>query len=234
MAVLSQVDQAGALAGNVFSTLKTLFPDTVSIEEKGSVFSQSVLINVTTSENMTLELDITDKPIAPVTTGTTGGAGLDYAARRPVPLTITGVITNMSLSLIDDPVGTLTQAAGSLAPGVANALKGAGKLLDLGSDEIDKKLQSLYRWMNSVTPVIASGVRLDLNRIGTDREFTYIIKSIQLTSDLDNGDGVGVVLILESLLGQSAQKSIFSRGGSIADKAANGLSIATGKVNPFN
>lgn len=238
MSVLAQVDKAASLAGSAFKVADTLFQNQVAIEEaEGTISPESVIINATIQETLDLSVDITDKPIAPITSGTSGGSAIDYINRRPVTLVLTGVLSNRSLDLITDPVGTLTQAAGSLAPGVFSAIQQgadlAAKFFDLGRDEIDKKLQLLYKWQVSGIEVFVTGVRLDINQLSSDREFVYVIKSITPQSGLDTGDGVGVTITLESLLGSSRQKSVLQKGNSIVDTAAAGLQFAAGKVNPF-
>lgn len=234
MAILSQINQASAFAGTAIDVASNLLPGRVTLEDPES--GVSISIDSTQSMGLTMGVDITEKPVAPFN-DQIGGAVVDYVSRRSIPLIIDGMLSNYTVDLINSPVSALTSVAGSQAPGVSSAIQSAagtvGKFVDLGRDEIDQKVAILYEWQSLALPVLVTGLRLDINRLTSDREFLYFIEEIETENSTDTGGGVSISITLKSLLSLSSEKKGVKKGNPIFEKGIQGLNIVTGRSNPF-
>lgn len=239
MALLGQIGQISSVLGNALSFANSFTQPQVSITEKppipGFKFSvpvvgkNTVIVEVTETEDMTLGVNITDKPVADL------GASIDYISRRPPEFTIRGVLSNRNLNVASDPVGFAMQQAAGAAPQVTSAINQAatlgGKFIDLGGDEIDNKIKQFHIWMNNAVFVYPLGVRLNINNWIQDSDLiNWLIKDVRVSHSLETGDGVGIELDFYGLIGISDNR-LTSHGGILQD--VKRFTRSLGGLNPF-
>jgi hypothetical protein len=227
MALLGSINKVSGLIGTGIAIVDSLFQKQVIITPAESE-DDNIVINVVENEDIRLSVDITEKPVADK------GATTDYISRKSTPLVLTGQISNRSLDLGSDPVEFLTQNALSLVPGVGNALNAAASLasnfFDLGRDEIDRKIASLYKWQLEGTVVEVINARLDVRKWTPIAEtFNYLIEEIAPASNLSNGDNIGISITLKHFLNIQEPTTGTQKGSKLTNAIAGALNLP----NPF-
>jgi len=235
MALLGQIGQISSVVGESLSLVNTLTQRQVSITEKPAIPGTTisipvigknvVILEVVEVEDMTLSVNITDKPVADL------GSAIDYISRNPPEFSIDGVISNRNMNVLSDPIGFALQQAGAAFPEVASAINEAAELgskfFDLGGDEMDNKIKQLYSWKVNATYVRPLGIRLDINKWIQDIDsINWLVKDVNLNHSLDTGDGLGFSIKFYGMLGintslpvgigsflQNARKDIRTLGG---------------------
>jgi len=239
MALLGQVGQVASVFGDALAFASSFTQRQVSISEKppipGLNFSvpvvgqNTVILEVTETEDMTLSVGITDKPVADI------GAAVDYIARRPPKFTISGIISNTNLDVLADPLGFALSRAGAAAPEIASAINQAvdvgGQFFDLGGDDIDNKIKQLYEWQINAIYVHHFGVRLQINHWLQDTDLiNWLIEEINPRHDLDTGDGVGIQIVFKGMIGYSTGNAR-GQGGILQE--INEFQTSLSSLNPF-
>lgn len=230
MSLLGSVTKVASAVGSAAALADTLFQNQIVIRDKNNTDNQ-VVLNVTDSEDLTLTVEITEKPVANL------GGAIDYISRTSTPLVLTGQISNRSLDLGKDPAEFLAQQAGKFAPEIVGAVNAgvslASNFFDLGADEIDKKLQTLNKWQNNATFVEIVGLRLDMAKINNLESFNFLIQEIKGVSDLQNGDNVGITIVFKNLLGIQNPTAGTKKGSKLQELGLAALNLATGRSSPF-
>lgn len=239
MAVLGQVGQAATLVGDALAFANSFKQPQISITEKPAIpgtkiaipviGKNTVILEVVETEDMTMGVNITDKPVADL------GAAIDYISRKPPEFTLHGLISNRNLDVLADPVGFALSKAGAAAPQVSAAINQAAKLggqfVDLGGDAIDNKIKQFYLWMNNAIFVRPVGCRLQINNWIQDTDLiNWLIKDVRLNHSLDTGDGVGVDLDFYGMLSINITKAVTF--GSQLQKLGQAVR-SLGGLNPF-
>jgi len=239
MAVLGQIGQVSSVLGDALKLANSFTQRQVSITEKppipGLKFSipvigkNTVILEVVDTEDMTMSVNITDKPVADL------GAATDYISRNPPIFTIRGIMSLRNLNVLSDPVGFALSKAASAAPEVASAINEAAKLggqfFDLGGDEIDNKIKQLHIWMNSGIYVYPLGVRLNINNWIQDQDqINWLIQDISPNHSLDTGDGLGYDLKFKGIIGINPAAST-THGGIL--QQIKQVTTSLGGLNPF-
>ncbi len=227
MALLGTVSRALGSLGTGLEILDSLFQKQTIITNSRDK-DDSVVINVTKVEQLNLEVQISDKPVA------NEGVVADYVARLPTVLTLDCVISNRSLDLGKDPLEFFVQAGLSQVPGVAAAINQAsslaGNFIDLGKDEIDRKLETLRRWQTFAVPVEVLGLKLDPAKINPLPEtFNFLIQRIGPSASLETGDNAGLTLILKEFLNIQQPLEGLRRASTLTDAITGSLNLP----NPF-
>ena len=227
MALLGSINKISGLIGTGLTVIDSLFQKQVTIRNVDDE-DDTVVLNVTDSEQLEFLVNITEKPVANL------GAATDYVSRTATPLTLTGQISNRTLDLGQDPFEYLIEHAAGIIPGIANVLNVgvslASEFFDLGRDEIDRKMSTLLKWQLNAVVVEILGLRLDANKITPLPEtFNFLIEQFTPLTNLDAGDNVEFTLVLKNFLHIQEPVSSVKRGSSLTDKITGALNVP----NPF-
>jgi len=240
MALIGQIGQISSVLGDALSFASSFKQPQVSITEKPPVpglkisvpviGKNTVILEVVETEDMTMGVNITDKPVGDV------GSGLDYISRNPPIFTIHGLISNRNLDVLSDPLGFALSRAGAAVPQVASTINQAaqlgGQFVDLGGDAIDNKIKQLVTWMLEGTFVYPVNVRLNINNWIQDTDLiNWIIRDVNPNHSLDTGDGVGFDIIFKGLVSQPADITSNKHGGIL--QKVNSVTKSLGGLNPF-
>jgi hypothetical protein len=228
VSLFGSVSAGAASLGSALQLADQLFQKQVSIKEP--ISGDTVYINAVDQEDYEMSVSITDFPI------TDQGTALDYISRNNNPMSLTGFISNRNLDLKTDPVNAIASHAAGFAPAIAGAVSAGLGLasslgLDLGKDEIDKKLELLNKWMNAGLFVEVLGMKINAKKFSSEGDgFKYLIENVHPVSNGDTGDGAGVQITFKHIL-PVVLTPVSSRGTSLTDKLLGNLKQAF--VNPF-
>ena len=213
--------------GGALNIIGSFFQNHLSIRDVDGV-DDAVVFNTVDSETLNFLVQVTEKPVADK------GSAVDYVSRVATPYVLTGVLSNRTVDLAEDPAEFITQHIASLVPDVAAvvnvAASVAGKFFDLGLDEIDRKIRTLHKWQLNATVVEVLGGRLDAQKLTPlDELLTFLIIGIEPTNDLTTGDNVGFTLTLKNFLNIQDPVGGILKGSKITDTITGALNLP----NPF-
>lgn len=215
---------AGGGIGATLSMLNSLFQKQISItDEKGE---DTVYINVAESENLKIDMNITEHPVAD------SGAAVDYVAGTSTPFVIQGIISNRNLDMRRDPLGALAGRAAAYAPGAFAAVKAgvslASKFVDLGEDEITRKLRILNQWARNATLVRVLGAKIDYQKIsGSNSTIYFLVNNIEASTGPQSGDGIEYNITLRQFVTVGGSEATGGQGSRLLKQ------IASTVLNPF-
>jgi len=214
--------------GGSLQLISSFFQNHLSIRDiEGR--DDAIVFNTVDSEALNMVVQVSEKPVADA------GAAVDYVSRISSAYTLTGIISNRTVDLAEDPAEFVTQHIASLVPDVAGVVNtvasAAGKFFDLGLDEIDRKFRTLRKWQLNATIVdILGDPRLDLkNFTPIDETISYLITSLSPVNDLSTGDTVGFTISLQEFLNLQESKGGIALGGKLTNTITGALNLP----NPF-
>lgn len=187
-----------ASPGEGLNLISALFQNQITIKDPKT--GEKVYIEAVESEETNLSVNITEHPI------TDQGSAIDYISRNSTPMTLTGFISNRNLDFRVDPIGLAASFGGSYIPAVTGALAAGVSLaktlgIDLGKDAIDKKLETLNKWMLSGTFVDVLGMKINAKKFTSEAaDYRYLIESIHPMSNTDTGDGAGIQIAFKHVI----------------------------------
>ncbi len=197
MAFIGAITSGISGPGDVLTLVDALFQKQVSIYDP--VSDKSVYLNATEAQDVESGVTITDKPITDL------GSAVDYISRNPEPMTLTGFISNRDVDLRRNPAGVVAGYASAFLPGAASAAAAAGslagKFVDLGKDEMDKKLETLHDWKNRGVFLDVLNAKINPKRFTKEGQaYRFLIENIRVTSTVDTGDGMGVQIVFKHII----------------------------------
>lgn len=227
----SQIGEGLALTDALFQKQITIRSAETGVSRFGTVFNPDdiVLLNVVNEQELDFVVEISEKPVADL------GGAVDYISRTSTPLSLTGIISNRNVDLLQDPTEFIVQHAGSFLPELFNVLNQsssiAGQFFDLGQDEIDKKITTLLRWELDAVPVEILGLRLDAKKFSSiSKQFTFFIERITVNVDKETGDNVGISLVFKNLLNVAESAVGIIKGAKLSEVSVGTL---PDESNPF-